>query len=144
MHSNLQVNCSCDSRPLSDSNKEKVKSTDPFVIPWVNVSYVQKQKLFPLRLLKSTKNSIQTCIYPQKFKNAKVIAIHKKGAKQDKANYSHISIQPIISFIFERHVSIYFFIFLYFQNNDLFYSRRSGFRAKHSCQIALVTLLDDW
>jgi exonuclease III len=86
--------------------------------------------------------SIKTGLFPQTFKKAKVKPIHKKGSKNDKTNYRPISILPIISLILERHVSIN--LKQYFEMNKLFYSRQSGFRANHSCQTALVKLLDDW
>ena len=86
--------------------------------------------------------SIDTSSYPQAFKKAKVIPIHKKGTKCDKNNYRPISILPIISLIFERHVSIH--LKDHFESNDLLYGRQSGFRKNHSCETALTKILDDW
>ena len=151
---------------MSDKIEMKLKNTPHFAIPQVSVSYVEKQ-LQSLDTSKSTgsdglsarflkmsasviaplltkiyNSSLNTGSYPQKFKIAKVVAIHKKGKKTDKANYRPISILPIISLIFERHVS--FHLKNYFEKNGLFYSRQSGFRTNHSCQTALVKLLDDW
>ena len=142
------------------------QETSPFSIPLVTTDYVEGQ----LRLLDTGKStgtdgisarflklsasiiapvlakiynySIKTCIFPQVFKTAKVVPIYKKGSKNDKNNYRPISILPIISLIFERHVSLH--LKQYFENNKLFYLRQSGFRTNHSCQTALVKLLDDW
>ena len=93
-------------------------------------------------LAKIYNKSISTGIFPKVFKLAKVIPIHKKGSRNDKNNYRPISILPGISLILERHVSSH--LKQYFENNQLFYHRQSGFRAKHSCQTALIRLLDDW
>ena len=86
--------------------------------------------------------SITSCIYPKAFKKAKVIPIYKKGAREEKSNYRPISILPIISLIFERHVSIN--LKQYLEGNNLLYSRQSGFRSNHSCLTALVKLVDEW
>jgi len=151
---------------LSDINQEILEFISPFTIPQVSLSFVENQ-LKSLDIGKSTgsddlsarflklsasiiapvltkiyNNSINTCIFPQEFKNAKVVPIYKKGLKNDKANYRPISILPIIALIFERHVSSH--LKQYFENNNLFYSRQSGFRSNHSCQTAIVKLLDDW
>ena len=163
---NIQPNNDDEINVLSESNKEILNSTPPFVIPQVNMSFVESQLKsldtgkstgsdgLSARFLKMSASiiapvltkiyniSIKTCIYPQKFKNAKVVPIHKKGAKNDKTNYRPISILPIISLILERHVSIY--LKEHFEKNGLFYSRQSGFRTNHSCQTALVKLLDEW
>ena len=86
--------------------------------------------------------SITCSQYPKLFKNAKVIPIHKKGSKEEKSNYRPISVLPIMSLIFERHVSSCLKQFI--ENNNFFYFRQSGFRTNHSCQTALVKLIDDW
>ena len=163
---NIQPNNNDEINVLSESNKEILNTTPPFVIPQVNMSFVESQLKsldtgkstgsdgLSARFLKMSASiiapvltkiyniSIQTCIYPQKFKNAKVVPIHKKGAKNDKSNYRPISVLPIISLILERHVSIH--LKEHFEMNGLFYSRQSGFRTNHSCQTALVKLLDEW
>ena len=122
---------------LSDSIEEKLQNISDFAIPTVSLSFVESQ-LKSLDTSKSTgsdglsarflkmpasviapvltkiyNDSLKTSSYPKKFNNAKVVhvAIHKKGKKTDKANYRHISILPIISLIFERHVSIHLSIF---------------------------------
>ena len=68
--------------------------------------------------------------------------IYKKGDKSVMSNYRPISILPVISLIFERHVNLQFKAFL--ENNMLLYDRQSGFREKHSCQTTLIRLVDDW
>jgi len=75
------------------------------------------------------------------FKVAKVIPIYKKGDKHDNSNYRPICILPVTSLILERQVSNY--LKKYLETNNLHYNRQSGFRKHHSCQTALITILDD-
>jgi hypothetical protein len=86
--------------------------------------------------------SIQTKIYPNLFKTAKVTPIFKKGQKHDIANYRPISILPILSKILERHVSNN--VKYYLNKHSLTHETQSGFRSHHSCETALTAILDDW
>ena len=86
--------------------------------------------------------SILTGMFPDQLKLAKVFPIHKNGSKSDPANYRPISILPIISKIFERHVNKH--LMAYLNKYSLIHETQSGFRQKHSCQTALVKLIDQW
>ena len=71
-------------------------------------------------------HSIKPSVFPSAFKVAKVIPIYNKGDKFDKTNNRPISILPVVSLMFERHVNLHFKTFL--EANDLLYIRQSGFR----------------
>ena len=86
--------------------------------------------------------SIKTGTFPDQLKLAKEYPIHKSGPKSDPANYRPISILPTISKIFEKHINKHLVAFL--NKYKLIHKNQSGFREKHSCQTALVKLIDQW
>ena len=86
--------------------------------------------------------SINSGSFPSQMKNAKVYPIYKGGQKSDPSNYRPISILPTISKIFERHVNKN--LMNYLNKYNLIHENQSGFRQKHSCQTALVKLIDQW
>lgn len=78
---------------------------------------------------------IDTGSFPSVWKTAGVTPIYKgKGSKDDKNNYRPISVLPILSKIFEKH--IYQALCSYTRNNKLLYNLQSGFRGSHSTETA--------
>ena len=86
--------------------------------------------------------SIATGIFPAQLKQAKVLPVYKGGTKSDPSNYRPISILPTVSKIFEKHINTHLMGFL--NKYKLLHESQSGFRHKHSCQTALVKLIDSW
>ena len=86
--------------------------------------------------------SIETATFPDQLKMAKLYPIHKGGSKSDSANYRPISILPKISKSFEKHKNKHLVAFL--NKYEVIHTNQSGFRQKHSCQTALVKLIDQW
>ena len=86
--------------------------------------------------------SISNGCFPSQMKLAKVFPIHKGGETTDPSNYRPISILPTISKIFEKHVNQH--LIGYLNKHKLIHETQSGFRQKHSCQTALVKLVDQW
>ena len=81
-------------------------------------------------------------IFPAQLKQAKVLPVYKGGTKSDPSNYRLISILPTVSKIFEKHINTHLMGFL--NKYKLLHESQSGFRHKHSCQTALVKLIDSW
>ena len=93
-------------------------------------------------LLKIIYISISTGIFPECLKQAKVIPVHKSGPYNDPENCRPISILPILSKIIEKHVTKH--LFAYLNKYGLLHKSQSGFRKNHSCNTALINLVDKW
>ena len=92
--------------------------------------------------LTSIFNRIIDCgIYPNILKNAKVSPIFKSGEKCLPTSYRPISVLPVISKLIERHISRH--MYQYLAKYNLLHAP-SGFRSNHSCQTALVNIIDKW
>lgn len=80
--------------------------------------------------------------FPDILKVAKLNPIHKNGPKNEPSNYRPISILPIISKIIEKHITKH--LFGYLNKYKLLHRAQSGFRQRHSCNTALINLVDKW
>jgi hypothetical protein len=83
---------------------------------------------------------LNTVIFPEKLKIAKVNPIYKKEDKTLFTNYRPISLLPTISKIFER--VIFNQLYTFFQKQKLFYSSQYGFRTEHSTEFAALEVVD--
>ena len=92
----------------------------------------------PLMLI--IRQVLNTGIFPEKLKIAKVIPIFKKWDEELFSNYRPISILPAISKIIEK--VIYQQMYSFFQQNELFYDSQYGFRTNHSTEHAALELAD--
>ena len=86
--------------------------------------------------------SINTGIFPDEWKYAKVIPIHKHGKRNCTDNYRPISIIPVVAKVFER--IIYNQLSLFFSENGLLNNCQSGFRGLHSTVTALLEATNEW
>jgi hypothetical protein len=85
---------------------------------------------------------IDSGIYPNILKNAKLSPIFKSGEKCLPTNYRPISVLPVISKVIEKHISRH--MYQYLSKYNLLHDAQSGFRSNHSCQTALVNIIDKW
>ena len=80
--------------------------------------------------------SLNTGIFPNCLKVAKVLPLFKKGSKYLFDNYRPISLLPCISKLFEKVA--YTQLYDYFDKHKLFISEQHGFPKKHSTQTATL------
>ena len=104
------------------------------------------------KLLKSIKNAIikpitiiinqmlNTGIFPDKLKIAKIKPIYKKDEETKFTNYRPISLLPAISKVFEK--IIFKQLYQFFVDNKLLYNSQYGFREGHSTEFATLELVD--
>ena len=85
--------------------------------------------------------SLETGIFPDALKIAKVKPLFKKGDNCCLNNYRPISLLPTISKIFER-VMYNIQLYTYFNANNLLSEQQYGFRSQHSTELACVKLVD--
>ena len=77
------------------------------------------------------KQSLKKGRFPEIWKKANAVPVHKKEDKNHLKNYCPISLLPIFRKILER--VIYNSLFNHFQSNKLFTSSQSGFLPGDSC-----------
>ena len=79
-------------------------------------------------------------VFPEKLKIAKVIPIYKKDDNNFFNNYRPISLLPVISKIVEK--CMYKQLYHYFQQNNMFCANQYGFRTGHCTEYAVLEIID--
>ena len=114
------------------------KASGPFSIP-LNILKTQSEVLLaPLTTI--VNKSLNEGIFPSLLKNATVVPIFKKKDKNKCANYRTISLLSNLSKIFER--AMYARIELFLDEFNIIYSKKFGFRKKHSTNHALLSIIE--
>ncbi len=137
-----------------------------FEIPLVNQETIEKEfngledgktvglDVFPPKLLQLSDSvisqpltyilnqSIKTTIFPDEWKTAKVVPLHKKDSTQLRKNFRPISVLSTLSKLLERHIHTHFYRFLV--HNNLLHIAQSGFRTMFSCETALANIVNKW
>jgi hypothetical protein len=118
-----------------------IKSKKSFGLDRISSTLLKqiKQEIYkPITII--VNQSIETGIFPDQLKIAKVIPIYKKGEKTLIENYRPISILPTVSKIIEK--VIFKQIHQHFQSNDLYHASQYGFRESHSTELAVLEIID--
>src|SRR5579872_4259059 len=83
---------------------------------------------------------IDSAIFPDKTKIAKVCPIYKAGGKNEFMNYRPISILTSFSKVFERVISNR--LSSYLEKNNILAKSQYGFRKKHATYMAMLQLYE--
>ena len=107
-----------------------------------------------IRLLKDASNivagplmnifnvSLQSAVFPNDWKLAKVTPIFKEGNKADCGNYRPISVISAVAKLFEKLVYRQLSSFL--RLNGILVEQQSGFRYQHCTETALLSSTNEW
>lgn len=79
--------------------------------------------------------------FPNSFKKAEVIPIHKSGSKHDINNYRPISLLSPFSKLFEKH--LYNCLSDFLVKNNVLYDKQFGFRNECSTELAVIDTLNE-
>ena len=98
-------------------------------------------------ITKSITYIVNKCIlynghFPDSWKQAKVNALFKSGAKDDINNYCPISILPTLSKLIEKFMQKH--LMNYLNTFDVLHKFQSGFRSGHSTETALTLMTERW
>ncbi len=119
---------------------------------WASTDYQQNLCTWVLRLLPNlspsfnelfaNNMSIESGIYPDEWKVAKVVPIHRKGSIQDPGNFRPISILSTLLKLLERHIHQTFYSYL--NGLNIIRVARSSFKNLFSCETALINKVNNW
>ena len=119
---------------LKSLDANKAHGHDDISIRMLKLS--QKSILKPLKLI--FENCLRTRLFPDQWKKANVVPIHKKGDKQLIENYRPVSFLPISGKAFER--LIFNSLFNYFIESNLLSPHQSGVIPVDSCVQQLISV----
>ena len=86
--------------------------------------------------------SIESGIFPDSWKIARVAPIFKTGSSEDRSNYRPISVLPAVSRLFEK--LMYDQLYEYLDSNKHLLKDQYGFRNLHSVVSCLLNCTNDW
>ena len=114
------------------------KSTGPFSIPVTVLKATKHAISKPLEIIFNA--SFSTGIVPSNLKIAKVTPVFKKGLQTNLNNYRPISILSIFNKLLEKLMHKRILDFL--EKKKVIYCKQFGFRAKHSTDHAILSIID--
>lgn len=109
----------------------------------LSVKILQKSMPFIINPLTDVLNRAISCAsFPSQWKTAIVTPLHKGGDSNLPCNYRPISVLPVLSKIYEKHIQTNLVAFL--SANNIISGSQSGFRKHHSCTTTIHHLLSEW
>ena len=114
------------------------KATGPFSIPVAILKILKTVVSKPLEVLFNA--SFETGIVPDNFKLANVIPVFKKGSQTCLSNYRPISLLSVFNKLLEKLMCNRLVNFL--EKKKVFFDNQFGFRAKHSTDHAILSIVD--
>ena len=122
-----------------------IRSLDPNKAHGYDMISIRMLKICDKSICKPLELIFQSCIkhgkFPNEWKMANVVPVHKKSDKQILKNYRPVSLLPICGKVFER--LIYNSLFEYFIQNDLISPYQSGFKPGDSCTNQLISIMHE-
>ena len=103
-------------------NPDKAHGWDDISVRMIKLC--DKALVFPLKLI--FENCLRQGVFPEKWKKANVVPVHKKNKKNVKENYRPISLLPILGKILEK--LIFDMLYQHLEFNSLLKPNQSGFR----------------
>ena len=132
-----RLNFSMVDRELVEGIIDKLKSKSSAGLDGISTNLLKSSNEIISGVLAIIINqSLNTGIFPDRLKCAKVIPIFKKDNPHLPGNYRPISLLPAISKIFEKVVFLQ--VYSYLNENNLLYENQYGFRKNHSTELAAM------
>ena len=101
------------------------------------IKICSRSHTLPLKII--FEHSIKKRKFPEIWKKANLVPVHKREDKMLVKNYHPITLLPIFGKMFERVT--YNSLFNYFQGNGLFTPSQSGFLPGNSCIAQLLSII---
>jgi len=120
------------------SNLNNSKATGPYSIPTRILKILKIVLAKPLEILFNA--SFSTGIVPDYLKSANVIPVHKNGSQFLLNNYRPISLLSVFNKLLEK--VMYKRLLKFLDTNKVFFDKQFGFRAKHSTDHAILSIVD--
>ena len=121
----------------------KIQITKATGIDNLSVKILQLAMPFIINQLTDILNrSISEGVFPTQWKTSIVTPLHKGGDPNNPSNYRPISVLPILSKIYERHILNA--LQNYLNAHNIISNTQSGFRKQHSCTTTLHFLHSTW
>ena len=121
----------------------KLKNSSSFGLDLIDTKVI---KLIKHEILPSITHVINLSIsskkFPDHWKSAKIIPLHKKEDNLNPKNYRPVAILPIFSKILER--SVFNQISKYLSDNSLLHPNHHAYRSHHNTTTALLQMHDTW